>query len=505
MFRQPQRSGAYSAHLVIRSDPPAIWSVVNSSVLRAAMSGFGMILLDKGRAREIPVREMSMITSNPQACVTERAMKPFFYSRRIVQATGRAHGVARTLMFIMLILVPVQIVRGQELSPPAGDCRDLSQELLKRVEQLEIRIRELEAKQGKSSPTQLAVANPTAKTDQAEAEQEAPVSREPYARGWPVMEIHGFGSFELDMSNPKTQPNSLALGEFDLLMTSRLSERLSVLGELEVGATEHGQFGIELERLVLQYSASDHLNLAFGRHFNGIGYYNTAYHNGDWLQTAIDRPLIVEHEDAGGILPIHSIGFTASGQVPSGSLGLQYVAEIGNGRTWRSPLDNTRNPIDEHNSTGVNLALLARPDGIPGLQAGFSVYHDRLAPDGMPKMGQTIMAAHVVYQTPAFEFLNEAILIRHTVIAGDKVFNTAGFYTQVSRRFGKFRPYFRYEYVNAPDDEPLYSDLRRLNGPVFGLRYDFSRFAAFKAQYEWTSRRQLPAINELTLQLAFTF
>jgi len=31
------------------------------------------------------------------------------------------------------------------------------------------------------------------------------------------------------------------------------------------------------------------------------------------------------------------------------------------------------------------------------------------------------------------------------------VFDTPGGYTQISKRFGSYRPYFRYQYLNAAD------------------------------------------------------
>ena len=115
------------------------------------------------------------------------------------------------------------------------------------------------------------------------------------------------------------------------------------------------------------------------------------------------------------------------------------------------------------------------------------------------------MAAHLVRRTSRTEFLNEGVLIRHA--SGARVFYTPGFYTQFARRFGDARPYFRYQYVNAPDDDPLLRPLEvgRRNGPTLGLRYDVSEFAAFKMQFDRTLRRRRDALDELTLQLSFTF
>jgi hypothetical protein len=158
---------------------------------------------------------------------------------------------------------------------------------------------------------------------------------------------------------------------------------------------------------------------------------------------------------------------------------------------------------DENNGKAFNLGIFARPKTLPGFQTGFSIYRDNLTPNRSPKVGQMIMAAHLVYQNRLYEMLNEAVFIRHTL--NNRVFQTPGFYTQVSRRFGNARPYFRYQYVNVPDDDPIYPDVRRRNGPSLGLRYDINDFAAFKAQYDRTQRRRLSTLDELILQLAFTF
>jgi hypothetical protein len=203
-------------------------------------------------------------------------------------------------------------------------------------------------------------------------------------------------------------------------------------------------------------------------------------------------------------LPLHNVGLSITGRIPSAPFGLRYVAEIGNGRASRSPLDRTvQTAVDENNGKAFNLGIFARPKELPGFQTGFSIYRDHLTPNGSPKVGQTIMAAHLVYQNKLYEMLNELVVIRHTL--NNRAFHTPGFYTQFSRRFGNARPYLRYQYVNAPNDDPIFADIGRRNGPSLGLRYDVSDFAAFKAQYDRTVRRSLSSINELILQLAFTF
>lgn len=164
-----------------------------------------------------------------------------------------------------------------------------------------------------------------------------------------------------------------------------------------------------------------------------------------------------------------------------------------------------QNVADENNGKSFNLALCACPEAVRGLQIGFSGYHDNLTPLGAPNVRETILAAHVVYQRARFEFLNEAVLLRHSSAGSSPSVNTLGFYTQISRQFGSYRPYFRCQYVNVPDRDPLFPDVHLQEGPSFGLRYNVGEFVGLKLQYDRTLRRQLPAFNTLNLQMSFTF
>ena len=165
--------------------------------------------------------------------------------------------------------------------------------------------------------------------------------------------------------------SSFALGQFNLFITNRLSNKLSILGEVIMEADTHNAIEVDLERLFFQYAANDYFNLSVGRYHTGIGFYNTAFHHSTWLQSTVDRPFLFQFEDTGGILPIHNVGLSATGRIPSGEVGLHYIAEIGNGRTSRSPLDEAvQNKVDENNGKAVNLALYARPGGLPGALGG---------------------------------------------------------------------------------------------------------------------------------------
>jgi hypothetical protein len=59
--------------------------------------------------------------------------------------------------------------------------------------------------------------------------------------------------------------------------------------------------------------------------------------------------------------------------------------------------------------------------------------------------------------------------------------------------------------VNAPSDDPIYPDVQLQSGPSAGVRFDASESVALKFQYDYTFLRNQPGVNELELQLGFTF
>ena len=436
---------------------------------------------------------------------------------------GTAADVAVTALVLLLTIGTVQAQSGAA----TGTDQQTVQKLLQRIDELEARVAQLEAAKQPAASAALNTTSATAETHvalsdgqsgQSESEQPTSTGSEPERMdiGKTLMRIRGFGDVTFHGDTQKGDTTSFTLGQLNLFVTSDISEKFKFLSEIvfESGPDNiyghvrgpNNVFGVDIERMLVQYSYNDYFNISAGRFHTAIGYYNTAYHHSTWLQTATGRPLLFEFEDRGGILPDHTVGVSASGQIPSGKLGLHYVAEVGNGRESRSPFSEepVQNVIDEQNHKAYNLALFARPESIRGLQAGFSVYRDLLIPQGFPPVNETILAAHAVYIRPSFEWLNEAVVIRHTP-EGQRLFETPGFYTQISKRFGSYRPYFRYQYLNSSDREPIFPDVGRRQGPSVGLRYDASEFVALKLQYDYTSIRNQDAINALALQLGFTF
>jgi len=389
---------------------------------------------------------------------------------------------------------------------------DQIQELQAKVKELEARLNDVKGGAPPGAVERSTPGNPLAKVvPPAAPPSEAQES--PENNLTPSVKLHMFGDVGYEATDQKGISNSFYVGTLDLFMTGALTDRVSVLGEVLFTPQADNSFGVDVERLLLQYKQNDYFNFGIGRYHSSIGYYNTAFHQGAWFQTTVDRPFMYAFDDQGGFLPLQEVGVTVNGQIPSGNLGLNYVAEMGNGRAHVLGSDPAQNFRDTNNGKSFNFAFYARPREMPGLEAGFSTYHDKLTFSDNVNEGELISTVYVVYTNSKYEFLNEGMLVRHSgsTIGATGVFHTPGFYTQFSRRFGKYRPYFRYSYVNAGVAEPIYGDpddgvvVGRRNGPSFGLRYDLNDHSAFKLQYNHLAQRGEKSFNELLTQFSFAF
>jgi hypothetical protein len=347
--------------------------------------------------------------------------------------------------------------------------------------------------------------------------------------GGPVIKFRGFFDFNFgvgSVANPLVFPiinggcgtcgnpvaiphTSFQAGEFDLFLTSKLSERLNFLAEIVIGPSDTNVFGLDIERYQLTYKANRYLTATAGRFHTSIGYYNTAYHHGIWFSTAEGRPIMYLFEDSGGILPVHMVGVNVTGAVPhTGKMGLHYIAEVGNGlssTTNNLAILSVQNFLSDRNAKATNIAAYIRPEGVPGLQIGGSWYHDRLYPTGGAGVTQNIESAYVVYLSPNWEFLNEAVLLSNNQDGTIQPFRSPMSYVQAARKFGIYKPYFRYQYVRDHVGDPLNLLEGTYYGPSVGLRIDFTEYAAFKLQYNHLYQSTRMAGNGLNAQVAFTF
>ena len=110
----------------------------------------------------------------------------------------------------------------------------------------------------------------------------------------------------------------------DIFATSSYRNFL-FLGELLLAKDEQ-----EIERLQVGWTVGDS-KVWLGRFHNPVGYWNTQFHHGSFLETGISRPSIVEFEDDNGLLPIHLTGLLIEGVIEHDKQGLGYALAVGAG------------------------------------------------------------------------------------------------------------------------------------------------------------------------------
>ena len=432
------------------------------------------------------------------------------------------------------VLAGSVVVRAQQVqtAQPVIDQHTL-QTLLDRLAADEARIKELENKLTRQSgpeaspvvsapkpseatepPPEQADASPSSNDGSAEAASD-PHDHMELPGGGPTLKIRGFldlnagiGSAANPLLFPLNAPSHATFqsGQFDLFISSKLSEKLSFVSELVIDSDTSNAWGLDIERMQLTYRPSEYFEISGGRYHTAIGYYNTAFHHGTWFQTATGRPFMYSFEDQGGLLPVHSVGLSMSGLVPgTRKWGLHWIAEATNGRASDLAKAPVQNFLADRDNKGYNLAAYIAPEWAHGIQIGGSYYHDRLNPSGIPHVEQSIKSLYAVYTTPTWEFLNEGVLLDNRMVGQNHVFRTPLMYSQISRKFGAYRPYFRYQYVSSPINDPVNAYLGRMMGPSVGLRWDVADYAAFKLQYNRFDQLGVKPSNGLDAQMAFTF
>ena len=426
----------------------------------------------------------------------------------------------RPLFFILVLFFAASFARGQ--GAPVAEEADQIKALVARVEALEKQVAELKAAQAATPAPGTAAAAPASPTPTAPPasrqaaqmpEHAGPVAQETTQQletHFPSLQIRGFADADFSSTDRKGATSGFNLGQFDLHLASALSRKISYFGEITVNA-HPTDYTIEMERSFIRYDYNDYFKISFGRFHTPIGYWNTAFHHGAWLQTSIDRPFFVKV--GGTFTPLHFVGALAEGNIPSGGLGLGYNVGIGNGRggTISRPGD-----AGDINSNRAWVAkVFARPAKAYGLEVGGSFYRDKITlPSGL-NYREWIGTGYVVWTKGAPEFLAEFDNVNHRNIVTNAVSNSNASYVQVGYRLPwserELKPYYRFEYTHMPLSEQVFTYQPQVES-IFGLRYDISNFAAFKSEYRYSGSHAargtnpaLPATNGLFFQTAFTF
>ena len=150
-------------------------------------------------------------------------------------------------------------------------------------------------------------------------------------------------------------------------------ERFRFLGEYLVDKDVH-----DLERFQLGLRTGD-ATVWLGRFHNPIGYWNTQFHHGAYLQPSVSRPGIVAFEGGDGPLPMHLTGVLVEGIQEVKSAGLHYTVAAGLGPLLKDDLRpfDVLHPNGSHR-LGATLRVSYQPVSYGLDEVGFSLSYTEI-------------------------------------------------------------------------------------------------------------------------------
>ncbi|MCP5276595.1 MAG: hypothetical protein H6936_17445 [Burkholderiales bacterium] len=214
--------------------------------------------------------------------------------------------------------------------------------------------------------------------------------------------------------NSESEDSEFGAG-IDFFLTANY-KKLRFLGEYLLAKDEQ-----ELERLQFGFSF-DESTVWVGRFHNPIGYWNTNFHHGRFLETSASRPAIANFEDDGGILPMHISGLLAEGTYAYGERGLGYSFALGAGPSSTmhglEPWDAI-NPSSGKQDISATLNVFIEPMVYAPTKFGFYVNYTDIPTQGITATGIQQISAGLYGNWESFPWriLSSSFYV-HTLLSG---------------------------------------------------------------------------------------
>jgi hypothetical protein len=306
-----------------------------------------------------------------------------------------------------------------------------------------------------------------------------------------------YGDIDANYKNDNVNSESFSSPRIELFYSNSW-DKLSFLSEIMFEADEDNTYVLDIERVQLAYIFAGWLRVAAGRFHTAMGYYNDAYHHGYYFVLPTERPTAVDFEDAGGLIPAHSVGLHFDGRVRlNTNLTLRYDIDVANGRG--APGEVTI-AFARKQMKAFNLRLrLELSNFLEGAVLGGNLYLDEIpANAGDPTtnadqipfaMREIIGGAHAAYLGDKVHLIAEYSWIQHAEKDGGRnTYNTHYVFGELGYMLGDiWTPYARYEYTHfGSKADPFYAFNAAARGSysrgTIGLNYLASEHLVLKLE-----------------------
>jgi hypothetical protein len=247
----------------------------------------------------------------------------------------------------------------------------------------------------------------------------------------------------------------------------------------------------EFERAQVGWKVAQDATIWAGRFHTPIGYWNTEFHHGAYLQTTIYRPQITNYEDEKGLLPLHAMGglFQSKKTLGDGSLNIE--TSLASGPTLHheglEPIAFLRK--QRYGRTGGSAKLAWQPQTTSNTQFGASAGKFTLPYEGhiADSLSQTVINGFVNWEHQRWRALGEIYVIRHNALeSGVRSQSTIkSAYLQTEYRISdSLLGYLRVENTTAPLSDPLISRVPTVarHSATLGTRIELGKRLALKVE-----------------------
>ena len=307
-----------------------------------------------------------------------------------------------------------------------------------------------------------------------------------------------YGDIDAIYKNDNVNTESFSSPRIELFYSNNW-DKLSFLSEIMFEAGEDNTYVLDVERVQLAYVFAEWLRVAAGRFHTAMGYYNDAYHHGYYFVLPAERPTAVDFEDAGGLIPAHSVGVHFDGHIRlNPNAVFRYDTDIANGRG--APGEVTI-AFARKQMKALNLRLrLELGTTLDDVVLGGNLYTDEIpANTGDPITGadripfamrEIIAGAHMAYLGRQVHLVSEYSWIQHSEKdGGQNSYSTQYLFGELGYTLaGEWTPYARYEYTHfGSNPDPFYAFNAAARGSyhrgTIGLNYLASEHLVFKLEF----------------------